>query len=192
MDRKEYQKSYRELHRREIKEYKKKWYQKNKAIIIDRAKKYYQKHKAEIREKNKSDYFNKKNGDMNFIMKQRIRKSVYDCVKSGSVNVELENLIGITIKEIKETLEGKFEGVMRWENFINSWRIDHIIPDRVYNFYDKNDIKRCWNKNNLFPSFLFNNFNREIDWVLVKKNKIEELVPDTLLIEDFFGVKDEI
>ena len=63
-----------------------------------------------------------------------------------------ESLAGYDIDALTLHMESQFTGGMSWDNY-GDWHIDHIIPQRVFNFTspDNADFKRCWALKNLRP-----------------------------------------
>jgi hypothetical protein len=61
-----------------------------------------------------------------------------------------------SVDELKFYFEDKWEEGMNWENYgrfkdHSGWVIDHIIPQRMYDHDDIEDINRCWHFMNLRP-----------------------------------------
>jgi len=69
-----------------------------------------------------------------------------------------------------------------WQNYLNNEKIhlDHIIPMSIYDFGNGEDIKRCWNPNNLRLLFAEDNLykSNKLDMDLIKKHNIEHLLPE--------------
>jgi hypothetical protein len=157
MDKKEYQKNYRELKKKEIKEYKREWYNKNKDVVLEKSKSYYEKNKEKIRERNKLHIKEKNNSDVNYRIKQNVLKSVISGLNDGFFEERLEKMLGYTARDLMKRLSDSFERDMHWYNcghrFIseNNWHIHHIVPMKIFNFYNSEEIKNCWDLDNLVP-----------------------------------------
>ncbi len=67
----------------------------------------------------------------------------------------------ISIYFIKEWLESKFTQEMSWENYGSYWVVDHLVPLRLFNLYDENELKICWNYRNLMPLLKEDNLKKE-------------------------------
>jgi hypothetical protein len=52
---------------------------------------------------------------------------------------------------LKKWLEFQFDETMSWENYGESWHIDHIIPINSFNFKNDLEKKLCFNWKNLQP-----------------------------------------
>jgi len=180
MDKKEYNKKYNILNKEEIKEYKKRWYQKNKERIKQKSKEYYKNNKKEILKKQKLYLLEKYGNDMNSKIKKNVYNYIKEGLKVGYWNKKIETLLGYSANELSQYLHIKANE-----------HIHHIIPVRVYNFYNKEDIKKCWSLENL-TSLSNLKRNNDIDWDLIEEKKIEHLLPDTLLIDDLIGRHHEV
>ena len=183
MDRTEYSKKYRDLNKEEIKEYKKKWYQNNRDKVKNKSKQYYESNRLSILEKRKLYLIEKYGTDMNYRIKKNVLNYIEKGLSLGCWSTEMDTLLGYTVDELRNHLLSF--------NSIEEWHIHHIIPVRIYNFYSKEDIKKCWSLVNLVP--LWNKKrNNNIDWDLIEDRNLEYLLPDTLLIDDMIGRHHEI
>lgn len=68
--------------------------------------------------------------------------------------------IGIAPEEFKRYIENQFVGYMNWDNYGKIWHIDHIVPSSYFNHDDKEEVKRCWNWQNLRPLYAKKNIRR--------------------------------
>ena len=73
-------------------------------------------------------------------------------------NKSVNELVGISIIDLKEYLENKFEPWMTWENhgkyngaYNFGWDIDHITPCSSFNLVLEEEQKKCFNYINLQP-----------------------------------------
>ena len=189
MEKKEYLKKYRELHKEEIKEKQKEWYERNKEEVKERQRKYYEENKEEIKKRNRINYTERTESDMNYKIKMNVLKSIEKGIKSGYFEPALEKLLGYSYEDFKREISIKFKLGMRWGNygrrFINddNWHIHHIIPMKIYNFYNEEDIKKCWDLRNLIPLWNFEK-NNELNFDMINKENITDLLPETILLED--------
>jgi len=62
------------------------------------------------------------------------------------------DIVGYSVKDLKQHLESKFQDGMSWDNY-GLWHIDHIKPASLfkYNYYTDPEFLDCWNLNNLQP-----------------------------------------
>ena len=181
MDRKEYNKNYRDLNKEEIKTYKKKWYQENKEKIKNKSKTYYEKNKDYILEKRKKLIRENSGEDMNSILKKNVTRNIENGLMNGYWEDETENLLGYSLEDLVRHIK-----TFDFEYYNGRMHLHHIIPIRVYNFYNKKDIKKCWSLKNLIPT-LNKNRSNYIDWNLIEEKNLEHLLPDTLMMDDLIG-----
>lgn len=181
MDRKEYNRKYNELNKEEIKEYKRSWYQKNKETVKAKAKEYYINNRESILEKQRLYLLEKYGDDMNSKIKKNVLRSIEIGLSSGYWDNKIETLLGYSVNTLQNKL-GKIN---------EKWHIHHIIPVRVYNFYNEEDIKKCWSLENII-TLPNSERNNDIDWDLIEENKLEHLLPDTLMMEDLIGRHHEV
>jgi hypothetical protein len=127
--------------------------------------------KDKIREKNqraRSTPMGKINDSISSTMRSVLRGT-----KAGR---HWEDLVGYTVKDLKEHLEKQFKPGMSWSNH-GQWHIDHKIPKAAFNFEKPEDIdfKKCWALSNLQPLWAIEN--------TVKKDKLDRPFQPSLCIE---------
>ena len=158
---KEYAKKHPEVNREACKKYR----QNNKETRRESVKKY----SIKIRSTAK--------GGLNYRLSQKIRRSL----KGNKKGRHWETLVGYTVEQLKQHIEGQFKEGMTWENWgVNGWHIDHKIPKSKFNFEkpEDDDFKRCWALENLQPVWAEEN--------LIKKDKLKEHLQPKLI---FSGAK---
>jgi hypothetical protein len=59
-------------------------------------------------------------------------------------------------------LEARFVPGMTFENYGKVWHIDHIKPNRLFNYesQEDEDFKKCWALSNLQPLFAADNLSK--------------------------------
>ena len=182
MDNKEYQRKYRELNKKELKDYQREWYQENKERLKAKSKKYYQENKEEIKAKSSMKY----NMDVNYKIKKNVHKAIANGIKNKYFEERLEYMLGYSFNELKLRLEKNFQDGMSWDNF-GKWQIYHVVPVHVYNFYNENEIKKCWDLDNLFPMWI-ENIDYNLDLRQIEFMELGHLLPETILFEDFYEI----
>ena len=63
----------------------------------------------------------------------------------------IQPYLGCDIGFIREWLENMFVEGMTWENYGSVWVVDHIVPFRMFDLFNEEDLKLCWNYRNLMP-----------------------------------------
>lgn len=124
-----------------------------------------------------NDWFKRKRqADSFYIISQRFRARLYQCLKKESS--KSEEILNCSWNEFKQHIESQFQEGMSWENR-SDWDIDHIIPVSYFKRINE-DMKVCFHYLNLQP--LWKEENR---W----KKKCE--IPDNYL-ERIEGIKSYI
>lgn len=95
---------------------------------------------------------------MKYNTKKRYQIALRRLYTTNAPSKEISTLLGIDklgfIAHInKYLLEG-----MTMENFGSDWGLDHIVPVELFDFSNENDLKLCYNYNNIMP--MFNSDNR--------------------------------
>ena len=68
--------------------------------------------------------------------------------------------VGCALEFLMTHLEKSFKKGMTWDNYGNIWHVDHIIPCARYNHNEEEQVKRCWNWQNLQPMFAMENVKK--------------------------------
>lgn len=71
------------------------------------------------------------------------------------------NHIGCDIYFLRQWVESKFMEGMSWDNYGEVWIVDHIVPARIFDLFNENDLALCWNYRNLMPMFKCDNLKKE-------------------------------
>jgi len=77
-----------------------------------------------------------------------LRKRAYPYTRN--INLTVLELLGCSRDELKNLLEKKFTKNMTFENY-GEWEIDHIRPLASFNLKSVDEIKICFNHNNIQP-----------------------------------------
>jgi len=166
----EYDRIYRKIHKEKRKEYLEKNkdkiaiqqklnHQRNKAKIAKYMKKYNKKyrdsHKEEMREYEKNRKKNNLNYRLAYSLRNRIRLALKNNQKSGHTM----DLLGYSIKQLKEYLEKQFKSGMSFSNY-GKWHIDHIIPCAKFNLTKESEQRKCFHYTNLQPLWAKENLEK--------------------------------
>ncbi len=90
-------------------------------------------------------------GLMNYKISQNLRQRF-----RGVINIRFERasamaLLGCTVDECRDYLEGKFKRGMTWENYGTFWEIDHIFPCSKFDLTKESEQMICFHFTNLQP-----------------------------------------
>jgi hypothetical protein len=141
----------------------KKWYKNNKEKAKEYSRDYYQNNKEKAMERkrkwrqNNRERFNEyyrewRQNDSSYRLNTSMSAQIRGSLKTGKVGRHWEDLVGYTVKELKEHLESQFEDWMNWDNY-GEWHIDHVIPMSYFSFKTPEDkeFRECWGLDNLQP-----------------------------------------
>jgi hypothetical protein len=95
-------------------------------------------------------------------LKNNISRSVCKYVNNTNSKKggrKTEEIIGVEIEQIRIHLEKHFKPGMTWDNY-GEWHIDHIKPQCLFDFTNPEEIKECWNIDNLQPLWASENLSK--------------------------------
>lgn len=69
--------------------------------------------------------------------------------------------IGADIGFVREWIASKFLAGMNWNNYGTSWVIDHIVPVRLFDLTNTEDLKLVWHYKNVMPLYKEDNLYKE-------------------------------
>jgi len=152
---KQYDKSYKQTEEYKVRSRKqrKEWYRKN-------AKRVYQQRREKPYEK----------------LSATIRSRIYDYLKHDYSSIKTEELLGITMKELKVYLEKQFKVGMTWDNYgFYGWHADHIRPLCSFDFAKSEERKKAFHYTNLQPLWAKENMSKGGKYLI--KNESREEYP---------------
>jgi len=95
------------------------------------------------------------------ILRARLRKSLNS--QSSKKSKRTLELVGCSIRDIRQHLENQFKDGMSWENQ-GEWHIDHIKPCSLFDLTDPEQQKECFNYKNLQPLWAIDNIKKSNKW----------------------------
>jgi hypothetical protein len=166
-----YQKNYNKKYYKEHEEERKIYLQKNKQKIRLQIKKYQEEHKEEIGEYHKKYNKNnhiKRNLYINKYLQNPINKlialyrsRICSALKNKYKLFNTFELLGCSVKQLKNHLEKQFTSGMSWDNHSKfGWHVDHIIPCCSFDLSKKSEQLKCFNYTNLRPLWAEENLRR--------------------------------
>jgi hypothetical protein len=120
-------------------------------IIKPKRKQYNQNNKKEINIYQNNKYFLDPNHRVSSLVRSRIYAALNSQNQKKSMRVE--EIIGTSIKFLKEYLEQQFKPEMNWENHGIIWEIDHIKPCSSFDLTHAEQLKICFHYTNHQPLF---------------------------------------
>ena len=158
---KEREAKYRRENSEKIKEREAKYRQENSEKVKERVKKYRRENPEKIRVYLNKRYKNDENFRMIAILRARLRKSLNS--QSSKKSKRTLELVGCSIRDIRQHLENQFKDGMSWENQ-GEWHIDHIKPCPLFDLTDPEQQKECFNYKNLQPLWAIDNIKKSNKW----------------------------
>ncbi len=96
---------------------------------------------------------------------RNIRSRIIHMLRYSRKSAPTLDLIGCTISELKDYLEGLFLEDMSWDNYgINGWHIDHIRPCASFDLRDVEQQKECFHHSNYQPLWAKDNLAKSSWW----------------------------
>lgn len=94
----------------------------------------------------------RRRNDPNFRLHKIFSESLRKSLQGNKNGKHWEDVVGYTLEELKQHLEGQFKEGMTWDNY-GEWHIDHIIPKVLFEYtsYEDREFKQCWSLANLQP-----------------------------------------
>jgi len=185
---KEYYKNYRLLNPEKEKIQKENYRKNNKDLIDSKRKAYIKKNKIRINQYYSNYRNNKKETDSNYKLKSLLRinfigKLKRNLVKKGQ---SFFKYTGLSYESYIDYFNENFPEEMKTFTEKNKWHVDHIIPCKVYDFNNPDDIKKCYNPKNLRLILADENLKKSdnIDYSLIREYNIFNLLPENIYHAD--------
>ena len=99
--------------------------------------------------------------DLDFRLRNALRSRIRQAIirDSGEKSIKTADLIGCSVKELKQHLEAQFADGMSWDNY-GEWHIDHIIPCASFDLTDEQEQRECFHYTNLQPLWGVDNIKK--------------------------------
>lgn len=118
--------------------------------------------------KNKKKYYSNINYRLMVLLRTRFKRAIQNNSKRESVL----RLIGCSIDELKNYLEGKFQSGMSWKNYgFYGWHIDHIKPCSVFDLTKLEEQKKCFHYSNLQPLWARDNLKKNDNFSIEEESE---------------------
>jgi hypothetical protein len=62
-----------------------------------------------------------------------------------------EKMSGCTREQFRRHIESQFSSGMSWKNYAATWQLDHILPCKIFDLSDSEQIKKCFHFSNYQP-----------------------------------------
>ncbi len=172
----EYNRIYKEAHRKEGLERARLYRLDHREQILQRQKEYRETHREDARNKAKNRYHSDIQASREYM---RLRKFSFKATIDGKIETSVRNriskalrgiarqltaleLLGCTILEYRAYIERQFLPGMSWENYnVRTWHIDHIKPIASFDLSDPEQQRICFHFSNTRPLWAEVNMKRK-------------------------------
>lgn len=89
--------------------------------------------------------------------KKRQQSSFRNYISWKSRGTVIRDYLGVEVGLLREWVESNFTEGMSWDNYGSVWVVDHIVPLRMFDLFNDEDLKICWHYKNLMPLFTEDN-----------------------------------
>jgi|GEM_PF-4751058 hypothetical protein len=81
----------------------------------------------------------------------RLRRYVWRWMFRQIESPIAEKMSGCTRDQFRRHIELRFSPGMSWENYATKWQLDHILPCKIFDLSDPEQIKKCFHFSNYQP-----------------------------------------
>lgn len=103
--------------------------------------------------------------NINLRLSIRLRSRLYDAFKGIRKSTHTMELLGCSIKELKQHLESQFQLGMTWDNY-GKWHLDHIRPLASFDLAQPSQQRLACHWTNLQPLWAIDNLRKRSTWVV--------------------------
>jgi hypothetical protein len=137
------------------KEYCREWRQRNADYLKE-----YDKKNIERKRINRRDLHERRKQDPAYKIERNCRGRISKAINRGDKAAKTKELLGCSIEELKDHLEGLFVEGMTWLNYGLDWHIDHILPCCSFDLLQPEQQLICFNYKNLQPLWAKDNLKK--------------------------------
>ena len=94
---------------------------------------------------------------LKFLLRARLKMALRE--QNARKNTKTFDLVGCSIKELKNRRETQFQEGMAWNNY-GEWHIDHIRPCSSFDLLKIEEQKKCFHYTNLQPLWAKDNLRK--------------------------------
>lgn len=137
------------------------YYYKNKEERNKKNSEYQKNNKNVLSEKSRIRKANRRKIDIEYALLHRLRANVSRAISKEFKYGRTLQLLGCSIKNLKQYLESQFQPGMTWNNHTKGgWHIDHIIPCSHFDLTKEDQQKKCFHYSNLQPLWEIDNLKK--------------------------------
>jgi hypothetical protein len=150
----------------------KRYYESHREEILLKAKNYEAQNRDKINSRRSQQYHN----DINFKLGKNLRRRMLEAV-NGNQNVSL-SILGCNLSFFKRWIEFQFNETFSWDNYGQTWHIDHVKPCKSFNLKNEAERLSCFNWRNLRPVSKAENLSKaakiDVELMLNQEKKVNE------------------
>lgn len=109
-----------------------------------------------------------------------LTSSIHKAIKENKSGRQWEDTTGLTLLELRDIIEERFEDGMTWDNYGTIWVITKIVSPSYYNYSNisANEFRKCWSKKNFIPRFKNKNkITKQEIAILTKEYNLYDILP---------------
>lgn len=107
-------------------------------------------------------------------------------------DVFIKDKLGCDLSFVREWLSSMFTEGMNWDNYGSLWVVDHIVPFRIFDLFNEQDILLCWNYRNLMPILDKDNLKKQGNVFFCFELLYERRGKDAFYAQLFERIKPEV
>lgn len=164
-----YLKQYRSDNKDKVKIWANKYARNNK----EKIKKWKRDNIVKMRKYFREYVYKRVNSEPLYKIKTRIRKRLYDAIKTKQKVGSAIHDLGCSPEQLKQHLESKFQFGMTWDNY-GKWHVDHIQPLISFDLENRDEFLQACHYSNLQPLWAHDNLSKGSKFIDPKEGSNNE------------------
>lgn len=96
-----------------------------------------------------------------YLIKKRLHTAFRRLLQFESGGNPIKDFLGCDVFTVRNWIEKLWGPNMTWDNYGSFWVVDHIVPIRMFDLSNIDEIKICWHYKNLMPLLKADNLKKE-------------------------------
>ena len=128
----------------------------------DQRLEYGKRYNNETRDQRREYRKNRRQTDPKFKLSCNLRNRVYQAFRAQNVRKDSRtmDILGCSHTFVKDWIEFQIHVDMTLENYGKVWHIDHCLPVCSFNSFNEDEMRKCFNWNNLRPIYSKDNLEK--------------------------------
>lgn len=156
-----YNKQYRKKNRERLNEKNKKWREENRERHRTTSLEYYYNNKETVIKKNTERQKARRKTDVCYQLTCNLRGRMYRVMRGINKTGSAVKDLGCSKEQLKLYLENQFHSGMTWENYGQTWEIDHVIPLASFDLENRGEYQTAAHYLNLQPMLISDNRSKK-------------------------------